>query len=104
MNQARNVLILGCHLLATTCSATLVSKDLRCEYLADPLGIDATQPRLSWILDSNQRGETQTAYQMLAASSAELLQSGKADLWDSGKVDSDASSQIMYGGQTLVSR
>ena len=30
--------------------------DLRCEYLNDPLGVDALQPRLSWIIESNQRG------------------------------------------------
>jgi alpha-L-rhamnosidase len=104
MNQVRNVFILGCLLFAATCSAAMNPKNLRCEYLVDPLGIDATQPRLSWVLDSNQRGETQTAYQILAASSAGLLRDGKADLWDSGKVDSDANSQIVYGGQTLVSR
>lgn len=104
MNQARNVLLLGCILFATTCSASMVTENLRCEYLVDPLGIDATQPRLSWVLDSNQRGETQTAYQILAASSDELLKSDKADLWDSGKVDSDATSQISYDGQALVSR
>ena len=32
--------------------------DLRCEYLADPLGIDVAKPRLSWVIESAQRGET----------------------------------------------
>jgi alpha-L-rhamnosidase len=104
MNHARYVSILSGILLATTCSATIATKNLKCEYLVDPLGIDAGQPRLNWVLESNRRGETQTAYQIQAATSADLLLSGKTDLWDSGKVDSDANSQIVYGGQALVSR
>ena len=31
-------------------SPGLVPDRLRCEYLADPLGIDAARPRLSWIV------------------------------------------------------
>ena len=37
---------------------------LRCEYLQDPLGIDETQPRLSWRVESDQRGQKQTAYRV----------------------------------------
>ena len=40
----------------TTLHASEVG-DLRCEYFANPLGIDATQPRLSWVMESDQRGE-----------------------------------------------
>src|SRR4051812_16504098 len=36
---------------------------LRSEYRTDPLGIDTTQPRLSWIVTSTGRGQKQTAYQ-----------------------------------------
>lgn len=46
----------------------------------------------------------QTAYQILVASSPNLLAEDKGDLWDSGKVPSDASSQIVYSGSPLVSR
>ena len=38
---------------------------LRCEYRIDPLGIDTAEPRLSWIIKSNQRGQKQTTYQIL---------------------------------------
>ena len=47
--------------------------DLRCEYLADPLGIDAAQPRLSWKLESQWRGQTQTAYEVLVATDRRML-------------------------------
>src|SRR4051812_17732566 len=37
---------------------------LRCEYLVNPLGIDEKRPRLSWVIESEQRGQKQTAYQV----------------------------------------
>ena len=58
----------------------------RCENLEDPLGIDATQPRLSWMLKSSERNRKQTAWRVLVASSAANLKAGNGDLWDSGKV------------------
>jgi hypothetical protein len=59
---------------------------LRCEYLSDPLGIDVPQPRLSWRIESATRGEMQTAYQVLVASTPEKLAADQGDLWESGKV------------------
>src|SRR5579859_7301178 len=77
---------------------------LRCEYLMNPAGIDATNPRLSWVIDSTRRGEQQMAYQILVASSPELLATNNGDLWDTGKVQSDETCQIAYHGQSLTSR
>ena len=34
--------------------ASLRVGQLRCEYLENPLGIDVTQPRLNWVLDSDR--------------------------------------------------
>ena len=84
-------------------SATTV-ENLRCEYRVNPAGMDVLQPRLSWTLASDQRGETQTAYRALVASSPEKLAGDHGDLWDSGKVPSDQMSQIVYSGQPLRSR
>jgi alpha-L-rhamnosidase len=92
---------------AVTAQDLLQPVDLRCEYRQNPLGIDTVQPRLSWILqpaDSGVRGQTQTAYQILAASSKGRLASDQGDLWDSGKVRSDKSIQIAYSGKPLTSR
>ena len=65
-------------------SAATTVGHLHCEYLADPIGIDVVQPRLSWIIESGgqtaeDRGQKQTAYQDLTVlkDAAELL--GKAD-------------------------
>lgn len=76
---------------------------LRCEYATDPLGVDSQNPRLSWILTSSERGERQTAYQVLVASSQDKLNANQGDLWDTGKVASGQSVQVAYQGKTLVS-
>jgi alpha-L-rhamnosidase len=78
--------------------------NLRCEYLSNPLGIDAERPRLSWVIESARRGERQTAYRVLAASTPELLAKEQGDLWDSGNAASDQSIQVEYGGKPLLSR
>jgi alpha-L-rhamnosidase len=82
-------------------TAKLQIGQLRCEHLADPLGIEAKRPRLSWMLVSGERGQRQTAYQVLVASSPERLAGGQGDLWDSGKVDSDQSILVAYAGADL---
>lgn len=81
----------------------LLATDLRCEYLARPLGIDLSQPRLSWTLWSRERGQRQTAYRLLVASTPELLAREEADLWDTGKVDSERTCHIPYAGKPLRS-
>ena len=78
--------------------------NLRCEYLVDPLGLDVAKPRLSWIITSSHRGEMQTAYQVLVASTRESLDKNQSDLWDSGKVASDQSTFVEYAGSALTSR
>ena len=84
--------------------AAAEATDLRCEYLKDPLGIHETKPRLSWIVASDRRGERQTAYQVLVASSPDRAATQNADLWDSGKVESNQTANVDYAGRPLVSR
>ena len=80
---------------------------LRCEYLTNPLGMDERLPRLSWeigALDAQSRGLKQTAWQILVASSEELLKQNRGDLWDSGRVESGESTHVVYAGAPLRSR
>src|SRR5262249_24088172 len=81
----------------------LTPSRLRCEYRTDPLGVDVTSPRLSWIVESTGRGQRQTAYQVLVAGDADTLGRDQGDLWDSGRVDSDETTAIAYAGQPLRS-
>ncbi|MHC1769799.1 MAG: family 78 glycoside hydrolase catalytic domain [Verrucomicrobiia bacterium] len=77
---------------------------LRCEYLPNPTGIDDVQPRLSWRVESAERGQRQTAYRLLVASRPEKLEVGQGDLWDSGKESSAETANILYAGKPLTSR
>ena len=96
----------GCNVLTESgiIAGGVAVKELRCEYRVNPLGIDVVKPRLSWIMESNQRGQMQRAYQILVADSEEKLKRNEGQLWDSGKVESEQSNQVVYEGQPLVSR
>ena len=76
---------------------------LRCEFLSNPLGIDNTQPRLSWVVESKERNQIQTAYRILVASSVEKLESESGDLWDTGKLMGDQTLGLRYAGVPLRS-
>ena len=75
--------------------------DLLVNGVNNPLAIDRDATRFTWQLPDGERGERQTAYQILVASSADQLAAGKADVWDSGKVASDKSASIEYAGKPL---
>ena len=80
---------------------------LRCEQLANPLGIDEFNPRLTWQLAApaaELRGLSQTSWQVQVASSPENLAAGMADVWDSGRVASQSSAAIVTPAKALVSR
>lgn len=100
LNLALALLILT----AGPCWAELRVERLRCEYLENPLGIDVTKPRLQWIVQSDERGQRQTAYQILVASSPDMLAKDQGDLWDSGHKDSDQTIQVEYAGKPLSTR
>ena len=82
--------------------AAVVPGNLKCGDRLNPVGMDLANPQLSWILFSDQRGEKQTAYQILAASSLDRPAADRGDLWDSRKVISDATARITFAGKTLV--
>src|ERR1017187_6156323 len=105
-NMIRNVIKLWSLAAITTLkvAAAISVSQLQCEDRVNPAGMDVVNPQLSWILCSDQRGEKQSAYQILVASSLDRLKGDTVDLWDSGKVLSDETSQMAYQGKRLVSR
>lgn len=86
-------------------NASIRPTRLQCEYLTNPLSVDKTEPRLSWInvINDNERGQFQTGWEIRAAHSKESLMSEDPDLWNSGKVLSDESVNIVYKGKPLAS-
>ena len=94
--------------LPTVCAAAkpqppIVPKELTCEYMDSPVGLDTTHPRLSWKLASELHDELQTGYEIRVASSPNLLQHGDADIWDSGHVHSKNTVAVPYAGRPLRS-
>lgn len=80
---------------------------LRCEYATDPIGLGETKPRLSWelsVADPLARGLSQSAWQILVASSPENLAQDRGDFWDSGRRASADTDNISYAGRPLLSR
>jgi alpha-L-rhamnosidase len=77
---------------------------LRWDGHAQPLGFIQFEPLLSWAVSSPERGQRQTAYQVLVATRPERLRVGSADIWDSGKVASSESLNVHYGGPTPQAR
>lgn len=71
--------------------------------------ITTPTPKFGWIVNSTQKNDTQTAYQILVSSDSQSRgenQAGignQADIWESGKVASDASINIPYAGKPLLS-
>ena len=95
--------VFGCALTVVSAMGKLTPVDLRCDYAVDPLGVDSNPPRLFWKLEGSGSDQFQSAYEILAASSAKNLAQDNGDLWHSRKVVSDETIQIPYDGRKLTS-
>ena len=61
--------------------------NLTIDYQSAPVGIDNKSPRLGWeIVSSGERNIMQASYQILVASTEDLLKNNEADRWDSGEI------------------
>ncbi|MES2920140.1 MAG: family 78 glycoside hydrolase catalytic domain [Verrucomicrobiota bacterium] len=102
-----NLRLLAASLIAIALIQSLAAEyeavRLECELAANPLGVDVSHPKLSWQVRSEQRGQRQTAWQLLVASSPEVLAADRGDLWDSGKISGDRTTFIPYAGKPLAS-
>ena len=80
------------------------ARELSCAAADDASGQQCARPRFHWVLASDQRGQRQSAYQVLVASRRELLQPGRADRWDSGKVRGEEGEEafVTYEGPPLA--
>lgn len=74
--------------------------NLRCEYLINPLGIDARLPRFTWRVDDSQRGARQTAYQLFVGTDSAAVSQSKGDSWQLAKTTFDKQ-LVTYAGKPL---
>ncbi len=74
--------------------------NLRCEYLANPLGVDSPNPRLSWMMNDGTLGASQQAYQLLVSTDSLDVVKAQGKIWDSGKIESDGM-LVRFNGKAL---
>jgi len=74
--------------------------DLKCEYLTNPIGIDATSPRFIWQLKDDRAGAIQSAYQIFVGTDSLEVKSGKGNAWQTAKINS-AKNLVSYQGKAL---
>ncbi|MBE0711690.1 MAG: alpha-L-rhamnosidase N-terminal domain-containing protein, partial [Candidatus Aminicenantes bacterium] len=87
-------------LLAAESPGPLAPTALRCEYLHNPMGIDVPKPRFFWVLGHTERGQAQSACQVVVSTNPKAA---AGDVWDSGKVASAKSTQVVFAGKALES-
>ncbi|MEU5878577.1 family 78 glycoside hydrolase catalytic domain [Spirillospora sp. NPDC047279] len=79
-------------------TTALTPYGLRCEHLAEPLGVDETAPLLSWRLASGRRGDAPARYRVRVRTEA------GEQVWDSGEVNDPAAVSARYAGPVLAAR
>lgn len=99
MKKLLNILVLLAANLLSHGQSTIY--DLTVENRVNPIGIDLSNPRFSWKLNSSKRNTVQTAYEIRVAENESQLT--KKPLWNSGKTQSDQSIYVSYTGPALVS-
>ncbi|MEW2353823.1 family 78 glycoside hydrolase catalytic domain [Spirillospora sp. NPDC029432] len=83
-------------------SAPLAPYGLRCDHRAEPLGLDAAAPLLSWRLASGRRGDAPAAYRVRVRTDDGT--GNGTEVWDSGRVADPAAVGALYGGEPLRPR
>lgn len=76
---------------------------LKCEYMENPIGLDTPRPRFTWAFASGETNFKQKKYQLLIATTPQLIQQGKPDLWDSGIIQSSTPRATYIGTTPLQS-
>ena len=105
MNKMKKLLIMGTMMLSMAMTLHAAKKivvpdvsvsNLRVENMVNPLALDTSFPRFSWVIDSKKQNVRQTAYQI-------VVTGDKGELWNSGKIESDQQLWVRYGGSQLKS-
>jgi alpha-L-rhamnosidase len=85
---------------ATVSAQECYPEFLRCEYVINPIGIDAEKPRFTWRITDNRLGAKQTAYEIIVSEDSLSAKNGKGNVWQSGKIESNKT-LVIYDGKEL---
>ena len=75
-------------------------ENMQCEYLENPIGIDAVTPRFTWQIKSVEPGISQNAVQIFVGTDAEDVAQGKGNVWQSRTMLS-STIPMVYAGPAL---
>lgn len=72
---------------AMAAQPAISARDLRVEWLVDPIGIDTRRPRFRWLLDAPEgaRDVRPARFRVIVACTPERLAARTGDVWDSGR-------------------
>jgi alpha-L-rhamnosidase len=103
-NVLSAILLISLKACITGCVHDLLQvKNLQCENMINPVGIEIITPRFSWTTESNRRDQAQSVYHILVSDNKENLKKNKGNIWDSEKVVSNQSVLVNYKGLALES-
>ena len=78
----------------------LAPTGLRVEYLTNPMGVDTPGPRFFWVPEHSDRGQAQSAYEIIVSTDDEAA---NGDMWSTGKVAGAVPGLVPYAGKPLQS-
>jgi alpha-L-rhamnosidase len=94
------ILLVSCYKLPNDKNQVTFDK-LMVNTKENPITIESSKPLFSWIVKAQGYNKSQSAYQILVASSKDMLTENDADIWNSKKVESNQSAFIKYQGTPL---
>ncbi|MGI6046880.1 MAG: glycoside hydrolase family 78 protein [Petrimonas sp.] len=100
MSKKTSIFLLTLLVVQFSIYSQTVVKNLKCEYLQNPIGIDESHPRFMWQMESQQAGNSQVAYQLVVGTVESEVASGKGNIWESGAVNSSVI-PVAYAGDDL---
>jgi alpha-L-rhamnosidase len=101
--NTKALILLNLQLIISISASCIEISQLKTESRNNPLGIDVFNPRFSWILTAEDRGQFQSAYQILVSDDQLILSNDSANIWDSRKTESSRTFEIVYDGLKLES-
>jgi alpha-L-rhamnosidase len=102
MKKLNLIILVLCILLVSWGNAQSENEpeNLKCEYLINPIGIDAKIPRFSWQMNLVETGVEQKAWIILVGTDSIQVANGKGNVWESGIINSTVVPAV-YKGSAL---
>lgn len=101
MSVQKQLIILFLLLSNMAFGQSLEITQLKTDLQNTPLGFDNPIPEFSWILESSERGISQTEFEIVVSDDENNLEIGK--IWKSGKILGNQTFGIRYAGKPLKS-